>query len=283
MRDLSDLGIKSMDGEDVRLDLLTQRGFTDVSFLRDMPNLRTLSIWEPYDGGVDVSAVEGLTTLRILWIYLHSMGDPVDLSRLTNLVRLEIAGGRKYTGYEGLTGLQCLTVLKSVWKDFASLSALESLHRLALYSTALVSVEELPELPLRRLDIRSSRRLASLEGIERFPELEVVWLAGIPRLTTIEPLTRLPRLRRLVIDSMKRLESIRPLTRMTSLRSLRCADVLPVDGALSVLRELDHVRCLHVSYGWHKGEFDMSLKDAKALNRHPKRYPDECRDLPFVK
>ena len=181
-----------------RLDLSSRR-VVDISALAGLTELRVLNLED--NAIADLLRLSELTGLRVLDLSDNAIEDVGPLSGLSGLSRLDLSGNRiaDISALSGLTGLKVLLLDGNRIEDVVALWSLQELVHLGLSDNRIADVGLLAELAsLKRLDLAGNRvsdvsPLGDLRGL--------VWLRlpGNP-VSDLSPMGRLTRLRWLWLD-----------------------------------------------------------------------------------
>jgi len=123
----------------------------------------------------------------------------------------------------GRSSVQRLSLHFMAGLDFGSLTGMRQLRVLTVRDPAIAGgLDRLPaDLALRELSIQNRLPETSLRGIERWPTLERLEVAGVPRAEDIERLAALPALCELVIIEAAAKPHLAGLRELPALRRLR--------------------------------------------------------------
>ena len=239
------------------------RPVRDLAALRFFPQLEEVALSSEL---TDLAALTGLQSLRKLTLHDETVNDVRMLAALPALARLDLRLGEPWpSGVSALGELPALRELNFagnllVWRGTFLLPAVESaVFEAGFHSnTPLRDLRGLPEMPrLTRLKVTAT---ASLRGLERFPHLVELELAG--PFTDLAPLAELAEVRTLKLTG-ERFFDLGPVARMAGLRTLELhrshgLDVDPLTEAPR-LREVTAPRCtvletelasLNAALGW---------------------------------
>ena len=181
-----------------RLDLSSRR-VVDISALAGLTELRVLNLEDNVIA--DLLRLSELTGLRVLDLSDNAIEDVGPLSGLSGLSRLDLSGNRiaDISALSGLTGLKVLLLDGNRIEDVVALWSLQGLVHLGLSDNRIADVGLLAELAsLKRLDL-AGNRVSDLSPLGDLSGL--VWLR-LPGNTVSDasPLGRLTRLRWLWLD-----------------------------------------------------------------------------------
>jgi hypothetical protein len=159
---------------------------TDLYFLRELPNLRAVAIWDIRL--TDISALYDLRDLR--YLRLGADRPSIDFARLPTLRTLVWSHRRGDVNAVTLPGLKFLHIwrFKSPSGDLSDLDLPSSLTELGIYWFNAKTVEGLSFLPnLLRLEIARCRNLASIHTLaEACPNLQHLVVTASGRVTVPE-------------------------------------------------------------------------------------------------
>ena len=181
-----------------RLDL-SSRALADLSALAGLTQLRVLNLGD--NALADLASLSGLTGLRVLDLSANALADVSPLAGLTGLERLDLSGNRiaDVSALSGLTGLEVLLLDGNRIDDVAPLWSLQGLVHLGLSGNRVADVGLLAELgALQRLDL-SGNRVADISPLGDLSRLVWLRLPGNP-VSDAVPLGRLTHLRWLWLD-----------------------------------------------------------------------------------
>ena len=177
-------------------------GFSDVAFLRDVPDLQHL--WLESDGGVDVTSVAALTGLRALLLDARSVRGELDPFALEDLRWFRAGLGGKGGAMllpaieRGHPRLGFLSVRETKARTVAELvSGFPALEEVRIhYADRLRSLGDLSAVAgsLKRMTLHMTQ-IGSLDGIEVLDHLEELVVHAGP-LADLSPLGGLPALTR---------------------------------------------------------------------------------------
>jgi hypothetical protein len=213
---------------------------SDLDFLRDIPFLERLSLIVL--NRVKIEGIYFLPELKDLSVGYNKKR--IDFTRFPHLERLSLGW---CSGYESLFECQSLrdiAISRLPDHQMASLSRLPNLENLALSSYQSTDLRSLPHLhQLLRLSLITCNRLRYLTGLERCPNVLVVWIEQAKSLGDISAITALEVLRTLVLRDCPQIESIKPISDLQNLEAVALdATTRILDGDLSPLVSLPRLR-----------------------------------------
>lgn len=155
---------------------------TDVSPLRDCPQLTQLSLSGDLTGAEVLAALPNLRCLSLdNTLGKHS----VDLSRLSLHTLYLQKPGRNVHGYEQIGSLRELVIwnYQPRSRDLSGLSSLIHLERLRLIQPRISNLDGVELLPsLARLEVSNARTLTDASALQRFPRPIEVMMDHVPNL-----------------------------------------------------------------------------------------------------
>ena len=181
-----------------RLDL-SSRAVADLSALAGLTALRVLNLAD--NAVADLAPLSGLTGLRVLDLSSNAIADLGPLAGLTGLERLDLSGNRiaDVSALSGLTGLEVLRLDGNRIADVLPLWSLQGLVHLGLSDNRIADVGLLAELgSLKRLDL-GGNRVSDVSPLGDLSQLVWLRLPGNP-VSDTAPLGRLTLLRWLWLD-----------------------------------------------------------------------------------
>ena len=182
-----------------RLDL-SSREVADLSALAGLTALRVLNLAD--NAVADLAPLSGLTGLRVLDLSSNAIADLGPLAGLTGLERLDLSGNRiaDVSALSGLTGLEVLLLDGNRVADVLPLWSLQGLVHLGLSDNRIDEVGLLAELgSLKRLDL-GGNRVSDISPLGDLSGLVWLRLPGNP-VSDVAPLGRLTLLRWLWLDA----------------------------------------------------------------------------------
>ncbi len=240
----------------------SKRPIRDLSVLRFFPHFEEISIHCAEIS--DLSPVAGLAGLRRLKLaeFVSPLGYAlVDLSPIAGLPNLTEVGLNLDSPWPDLSPLGTLPALRDLSFDgnilaLASLSCLPSVENVSFgcgpyWTTPVRDLYALPEMPkVRMLTIGKTSGVdgvgvASLDGLERYPHVVNLTLAGVFR--DLRPLMALRELTCLTLHG-ELFTDLSPLAALPRLREVTMIRERPLDieplAAAPALREVSMPRCI---------------------------------------
>ena len=181
-----------------RLDL-SSREVADLSALAGLTALRVLNLAD--NAVADLAPLSGLSGLRVLDLSSNAVSDLGPLAGLTGLERLDLSGNRivDVSALSGLTGLEVVLLDGNRVADVLPLWSLQGLVHLGLSDNRIAEVGLLAELgSLKRLDL-GGNRVSDVTPLGDLSQLVWLRLPGNP-VSDTAPLGRLTLLRWLWLD-----------------------------------------------------------------------------------
>ncbi len=259
-----------------------QRTF-DLSVLNEFSALEKLEIILQPLANVDFSCLPRLKIFST-WSNTPEFGNLS--SAAASLETLHVTDGRlkDLEAFRALVNLRDLGVAEAPLKSLRGIEGLKQLEQLALHQVPLADLSELPPLAhLRRVVLHYLRRLSSIEGLERLPALEELWMTVPKALRDLERIGNLRQLRELWLDGpiggdgawLAKLTELRRLNfekagTLPTLSFLRAMPELErfaftegsvvADNDLSLLLELPRLRELFVQFrkGYHPSDEELT-------------------------
>ena len=173
--------------------LVLKRLLTDISALSGLTNLRVL--WLGFNSITDISALAGLTNLTNLQLLENNVTDISPMAGLTNLTRLDL-GDNNITDVSplaGLTNLEHLELQINNITDVSPLAGLTNLEHLELQINNITDISALSGLTnLEHLELQTNN-IAVIPTMAGLTRLNGLWL-GDNNITDISALSGLTRL-----------------------------------------------------------------------------------------
>lgn len=161
----------------VRVDF-SNNSLTDISGLSDCTQIKTLQLKNnPIS---DISALQGLEQLEMLDVAFTQVSDlsPVVSDKLKELY-LEFSNLHDFSVLEQCPSIENIRVSGASKEEIEQLLRIKNLRNFSVYEGEVDSLEMFQSVPgLRGLELAGCSKLTSLEGIEAFPELTFLGLAG---------------------------------------------------------------------------------------------------------
>ena len=243
-------------------DSCSRRPIRDLGALRFFPHIEVICIH--CAEVADLSPIAGLRSLRKLTLYEHlaPVGYAlVDLSPLAGMPNLAEVKMNLDSPWPDLSALATLPALRELTFGgnilaLAAVSSLPAVENVEFdcghhWTTPLRDLHALPAMPKLRLlslgkfSCVTATGTTTLDGIERFPDLVNLALAGVFR--DLRPLAALRELTCLTIFS-ELFTDLRPLATLPRLREVTIIRERPLDieplAAAPALREVSLPRCL---------------------------------------
>jgi Leucine-rich repeat (LRR) protein len=216
----------------------------DYSFLADLESIKSLEIIAGGDN-LNLDALERMPSLCELNI-AASTKCVVDFSKATKLRECFLnwwAGAESIFEANWLTDLAIDEIRR---RDFAALSNLKSLERLALSNTNVDSLDFLAELKsLEVLELLNCRKISTFDPISQLKALRWLRIDGTKYLPSISFITNCKNLEILTVSDCGGIDTLRPVEALKELKALAFAgNTKIVDGDLECLMHLPKLAML---------------------------------------
>lgn len=207
----------------------------------------------------DVSSVFRLAHLTYLALQAE-FTSPVDFAQLHELKVCKILWRPRIRGLGGCRRLRHLNIMNFGGEDLCEFSGLSLLARLQVTSRRLASLKGLERLAaLQTLDLANCTQLEDITAITACTRLQVLLIEGCRRIGHLPPELELPYLEEVSLVDCAKIESLRPLMKCPRLRKLRfTGDTIIVDGNFSYLTS--HPALRDVWYG-HRRNYVLSREE----------------------
>lgn len=161
----------------IRVDF-SNNSLTDVSGISECTEIKTLHLRDnPIE---DLSALQNLDKIEQLDISFTQVSDlsPVVSDKLKALY-MEYSNLEDFSVLKACPNIEDIRVSNATKEEIAQLSCIENLKNFSVYEGEVDSLEMFLNVPhLQGLELAGCAGLTSLEGIENFPELGFLGLAG---------------------------------------------------------------------------------------------------------
>ena len=242
---------------------------SDLSFLADLTQLKSFELLD-YKVS-DISVINKLSELSSLKINANC-NNVIDFPNFPHLQRISIEW---FPNAESL--FRCYTLRRVFINccDIKSLSVFEKLgdiEYLSLKSPQLECIGQMNMLnKLVFLGIYNAKNLQSLEGVQQFPNLEMLEIERCKKISNITAVESLKKLRRFMIANCGDIDSLRPLADLRELREVFFHESTNVrDGDLQPLKLLPRLEVVSFQERKH---YNLTRKD------FGQDYPDDIREL----
>jgi hypothetical protein len=214
---------------------------SDLSFLLGIPAIRGVDILS--DKVADVSPVFRLKELKTLSLYCKAKvgGDFSDLDQLQSV---GLDWRSVYESVFCLNALRSINILSYPDSDLTRWATNGKVERLRFESRKLESLDGIARFPnVRRLQLYKCRGLKSLDEIESAASIQELKLSLCPSIRDWSPISHLSELRVLEIDDCRFIDSVVPFTKCRKLERLQIAgNTTILNGDLSSLASLPSLR-----------------------------------------
>ncbi|HWD38850.1 MAG TPA: hypothetical protein VG944_08385 [Fimbriimonas sp.] len=213
---------------------------TDLSFLRDLPDLQRLSITNYRI--TDLEPIHALHRLRSLDVSTYCSSE-IRFGEFPELEAVGLEWRRKAKSLFECRTLKSAFINHYKGQDLTALANLENLERLALLTSPIKSLKGIEALQkLRSIRLGNLTRLESIAGIEDLSYLEELDVDTCRRVNSISNVAPLGNLKNLFFNNMGDIDSIKFLDNMPSLEwILFCESSNVLDGDLSPLTRLTNL------------------------------------------
>jgi hypothetical protein len=224
LRDIADHGLQRLPRNTAvrSLTVSATARIADLSFLTQVPNLETLEITAPLEGGSDLAPIAKSVGLRHFALNggmsVRSLDIFSGLSRLESLSIRPAHAVSDLSPLAGLTALSALHMSASLVRDLSPLAGLRDMTDLRLTSNSITDLGPLADLTrLRYLDL-SGTRVADLRPLAKLTQLQYLDLSG-SQIADLTPLAGLIQLRHLSLRH-SRIREVGPLAGLMHLNTL---------------------------------------------------------------
>jgi hypothetical protein len=243
----------------------TISGLSDLSFLKDFPDLLFLEI-DGHKQHIDPRHLDGLANLRGLKISTAIGG--VDFSCFPEL---EVFWGDWHPDNRGIARCHELRRLNISHynppsRDLAEFAGLVRLEDLGLVQTNIASLAGIEALEdVRSLDIAYAPKLESLAALANHASLREIDFETVKQIQSYEPLAKIPCLRRLLLFKCASMPDLQWIAGLQHLDFFTFVETNVTDGDLSPLLKLPRLRVAGTlgkkHYSHTPAELDKALAD----------------------
>ena len=230
-------------------------GWSDagLEFLRGLAALR----------GLEVIAGERLDATPLYELgnmeYLHfdsKLSQEFDVSRMARLQFLSLAWTPKLTGIESCGKLKMLGIRGFRDSSLCPYEGLTGLEELTVTSRKIISLEGIRAMVgLRKLTVNYGSKLADIEGMGRLSALESVCFNRCKAFHSLPNLGELENLESLILEDCGQIESLSFLSEGKKLKKLErlllIGDTKILDGDMKPILGLPSVRDIRLNYWKH--------------------------------
>ena len=213
----------------------------DISFLRELPNLRGVEI---YSWNVkDLTPLQALKGLEYLGLQCEFTKAP-DFSGFGGLKICKLLWRPKAKTIFSCRGLSLLNIVNYPSEDLTDIDNMKDLKRLQLTSKKLVSLTGIEKLvSLSILDLAGCSRLVTLSGVEKCQQVETVELEGCKKVHDVSLLGELGKVKSLALTDCGKIRSLQPLANCPLLEEITfVGDTSIEDGVLTPLLEIPKLK-----------------------------------------
>ena len=226
-----------------------------LDFLADIENLRVVSIFD--DTVEDLSVIEKLDKLQVLYLECPKAKVNVDFSVLKNIVDVRFD-----------------------WRPcFSSVCQSNTVQTLLINGYKGEDLSPFKSMSLTRLDILKGGKLATLNGLQKIPNLKSLMLFQCSKLTNISALQSIA-LERIDFETCKRLENLEIIFRLPNLKHIsldKCGQLKDVTGISTLALESLNISDTAVENG-DLHEF-LNLKCSKIYFDNKKHYSHSLEEI----
>jgi hypothetical protein len=235
----------------------------DLSFLSDLPDLEGLDIVS--DTVTDVSAVFRLKALRTLSLFCKAR-IAGDFSELVHLESVALGWRSAYLSVFDMKALRSINIIGYPDKDLARWSLNPRLAQLRLESRKLESLEGIRRFPnVQRVHLRGGPRFSSLEDLAPANSIRELGISSCPGIRDWTPISRLSRLKVLEIENCREIASVRPFAKCWNLERLQVAgNTTIMDGDLGRLAQLPKLHSVLLAQRKHYSHTARQLENRGA-------------------
>lgn len=213
----------------------------DISFLKELPNLRGVEV---YAWGIkDITPLQALPGLEYLGLQCEFTKAP-DFSVFENLKICKLVWRPKAKSIFSCKGLSLLNVVNYPSDNLDDIKEMKALKRLQLTSKKLISLSGIENLAsLSIFDLAECSKLESLAGVDKCQNLENFELEGCKKLNDVSLLAELQSIKNVVLTNCGKIRTLQPLSNCQSLETLTfVGDTSIEDGELSALLKLPQLK-----------------------------------------
>jgi hypothetical protein len=242
--------------------VLKSERIESVDFLQDFNFLEKLSITSMSD--YDFFFLKNLTNLKDLSINVQGTNE-IDLSAQTNLEYLSINWRKKISGLNNCTSLHTLWLIEFKEKNLQKIEDLQSLINLNIKTASIESLKGIEKLTsLHSVLLGNCKKLLSIVDLNHLNKLQQLTLDGCPAIKDYDSLKELPGLNSLSLIDCGNIPSIKFIDRLPHLENLSLAgNTVVADGDLipaKRIKNLEHKHYKHYNIKLENPEFDNLVK-----------------------
>ncbi len=228
----------------------------DLSFLTDLQELIILDL---IDWTIeDISPIHNLHQLKDLQISTYC-STKIDFSQFPKLEEVALVWRKGAESLFECSQLRKVFVNRLKAESLSVFKKLTSLTSLRVYNSSIKSIGTIVIPTLTTLEIANARKLASLEGIERFPNLTHLTVDGCRTIGSLDPLSTLTQLEYLSVCNDGAIQSFKPLAGLKKLQDVHFYESTNIeDGDLTPLKQLPRLK--KVSFQ-ERNHYNLKRKD----------------------
>lgn len=244
-----DLAIRQISNSDIQrliIDGLSDFGIGNLDFLRELPNLKYLSVWSK--APIDVTAIGACSYLEEL-----SLDDQIsiglDLTCLRNLRDLRLIISKHQPLLVGnMPSMESLWIWKSGESDMTCLKSFPNLETLGIFEAKkLASLKGISNCSkLKRLDVGYCPLLSDTTELKTLSYLEHVELLSLKRLLSFVGDLPESSLKKLIVKGLPPISSASVFLRFLSIELLTLVNTEVLDGDLSPLVQIQSLKHCHI-------------------------------------
>lgn len=187
--------------------LLRDEYLDNLEFLNEYSFLEALDITSMVDH--DLSCLRSLTNLRSLSIALDGQSN-IDMSGMSRLKELTLRWrkGRVF-GLEKCQQINYVCLIEYMEDDFLPVMSLAQLERLVVKTSTIRTLDGVESFEnLHTLELGACRRLRTISMLRQIPKLRRLELSGCPQLDDISAISGMEYLEEVIIADCKRVKDV---------------------------------------------------------------------------
>ena len=239
-----------------------------LDFLANLPNLRGIGI---YDFNVkDISEIWALKNLESIALdcSLSRSGDYTLFEKLTHFLS---RWSPSVESALSVPTLQHLNIDAYPYEDLEPLHALQDLRVLKIMSRKLSTLNGIEKFTkLEEIDFSYCTQLHSIDAVsEASTSIHSIWFDTCKKIGSIRPLGCLPNLRVARVTNCASISTLSPLTKCANLKELIFGDTIIQDGNLHHLLRIPRLRAALFRNRRHYSHTRSQIEDALKNRRKP--------------